>query len=47
VQAPPNLPLQFDILKDKIKALKNAGRHRQAEMLAQTLQKVKANSKQD
>ncbi|HEX5732052.1 MAG TPA: hypothetical protein VF131_04375 [Blastocatellia bacterium] len=43
VQAPPNLPMQFDLLQDKIKALKNAGRHRQAEMLEQTIQKVKAN----
>lgn len=46
VQAPPHLPIRFDLLAEKIGALRNAGRLQQAEVLEQTVQRIKANTKQ-
>lgn len=46
VQAPPHLAIQFDLLAEKISALRNDGRLRQAELLEQTIQRIKATIKQ-
>lgn len=46
VQAPPHFPIRFDLLAEKISALRAAGRERQAEMLEQTIQRIKAAKQQ-
>jgi hypothetical protein len=46
VQAPPHFPIRFDLLAEKISALRTAGRERQAEMFEQTIQRIKAAKQQ-